>query len=291
MPTINSSVLISDADNFNNNKPINPYYRLENIDYAKIRNEHEILRQQLTKAGINVITVPSPNNCQDGVYTANWALVRGDTAILAQLPNTRQNEIPYAEKILKKLGKKVIPIPDGLKYSGQGDALACGDYLFCGSGYRSDSSAQTFAATSLGYKCIQLQTIPLLDINGNAVINQITNWPDSLFYDIDLALAVIKAPTDDTKGLIAYCPEAFTSASRKILTNFDAVDKIEVSFDEAVKGFATNLISTGKTVIMSAHAPQLAKKLRQHNLNVITPEITELAKGGGYIRCIALNIF
>lgn len=290
MPQINTSILMSDARNFSNEQPINPYYHQETIDCDKAIEEHKNIRRLLTEAGVKITTVPSPTACQDGVYTANWALIRGKRAVLARLPDARHNEEKYAEKVLSGLGKKVIHIPEGLKFSGQGDALACGDFLFCGSGYRSDRAAQAFAAETLGYECIQLQTIPQSDAGGKDVINHASGWPDSFFYDIDMALAVIKAPNGDQRGLIAYCPEAFMPESRKLLATFDAVDKIGVSIGEAQTAFATNLVSTGKTVIMSAHAPQLAEDLRHHGLTVLTPEITELAKGGGFIRCMTLTL-
>ena len=41
---------------------------------------------------------------------------------------------------------------------------------------------------------------------------------------------------------------------------------------------------------MSAHAPKLQAELENRGLNVITPEIHELAKGGGYIRCTTLTL-
>jgi N-dimethylarginine dimethylaminohydrolase len=281
---------MSDADNFSNRQPINPYYQQELIDYDKARLEHSELRNLLIQSGVNVVTVPSPIDSQDGVYTANWALVKGNKAILARLPKTRSPEEVYAENVLAQLGKQVIHIPEGLKFSGQGDSLACGNTLFCGCGYRSDAEAQKFAANTLGYEYIQLQTVPQLDANGSAIINPTTGWPDSYFYDIDLALAVIKHPTNSQKGLIAYCPEAFIASSREFLATYNDVDKIEVSINEAKNGFATNLISTGETVIMSESAPELAEQLRQNGLQVLTPKITELAKGGGYIRCMTLTI-
>jgi len=291
MPLINQKILMSDANNFSNDKPINPYYHLESIDLDKARQEHSNLIDLLSKSGVEVTVVPSPLNCQDGVYTANWALARGNKAVLARLPNARQKEESYAEKILTDLGKEVVKLPDGLKFSGQGDALACGNLLFCGKGYRSDEKAQKIAAELLDYKRIQLQTKPKRNLFGRPVINSSSGWPDSFFYDLDLALAIIKAPDENgQKGLIAYCPEAFTSKSRNFLENFDDVDKIKVSIDEAKNGFATNLISTGETVIMSAHAPNLANELMKHGLKVVNPDITELAKGGGYIRCMTLTI-
>ena len=290
MTLINTTVLMSDANNFNNIQQINPYYNQESVNYDEAIKEHNSIKELLSEAGIKIVTAPSPTDSQDGVYTANWALVRGDKAVLARLPNARKSEEDYAEKVLKNLGKEVIRVPKNYKFSGQGDALACGNYLFCGNNYRSDIEAQEFVAKTLDYERIQLQTVPECDINGDEVINQASGWPDSFFYDLDLALSIIKAPTDNEKGLIAYCPEAFTLESRNLLSSFDGVDKIEVSIEEAQKHFATNLVSTGETVIMSAHAPLLSAELRQRGLNVLSPEITELAKGGGYIRCVTLTL-
>ncbi|TAL14665.1 amidinotransferase [Patescibacteria group bacterium] len=290
MSSLNTTVLMSDADHFSTDQPINPYYDESPVDLERARQEHMTIHDMLIHAGINVVKVASPVNSQDGVYTANWALVRGNKAVLARLPEARKAEESYAETILISRGIQVIHVPDGLKFSGQGDALACGDYLFCGSGYRSDAAAQEFAAERLGYEHIQLQTIPQLDDSGRPVTNQSSGWADSFFYDIDLALAIIQAPSANGKGLIAYCPEAFTPASRDLLAHFDGVEKIEVSIDEAKKAFATNLVSTGETVVMSAHAPQLKANLESRGLTVLTPEITELAKGGGYIRCTTLTL-
>ncbi|HMU12157.1 MAG TPA: hypothetical protein PKA97_02450, partial [Candidatus Nanoperiomorbaceae bacterium] len=110
-----------------------------------------------------------------------------------------------------------------------------------------------------------------------------SGWPDSFFYDIDLAMAVIR------EDLIAYCPEAFDEASRAKIANLP-VEKIIVSYDEAVKGFACNLVSTGETVIMSNHAPKLKDELARRGLAVLTPQVDELVRGGGFIRCVSLTL-
>lgn len=281
---------MSDALHFSAEQAINPYYSDPTVDQSVASEEHLSIVQALSDAGVSIKRVPSPIDSQDGVYTANWALVRGDTAILARLPDVRKSEEAYAEKVLLSLGKKVIRVPKGLKFSGQGDALACGNYLFCGQGYRSDLAAQVFAADTLGYERIQLQTIPELDEHGVPMKNTISGWDDSFFYDIDLALSIIKEPSETERGLIAYCPAAFVPESQVVLANFDAVDKIEISIDEAQHAFAGNLVSTGETVIMSAHAPHLRAALESRGFTVITPEISELAKGGGYIRCTTLTL-
>lgn len=280
---------MSSAAYFSNEQPINPYYADESIDLARAQAEHDEIRRCLTEAGVEVVQVPAPSTSQDGVYTANWALVRGDTAVLARLPDARKSEEAWAESQLDSLGLKVVRVPGQYRFSGQGDALPCGQYLFCGSTYRSDEAAQAFAADTLGYQRIQLRTVPQLDSDGNEQINASSGWADSFYYDVDLALAVIKGPGPDEKGLIAYCPEAFTAESRQTLEQLEAVDKIIVSEPEARQAFACNLVSTGQAVVMSAEAPALRAELEARGMTVYTPEVRELAKGGGYIRCTTLT--
>lgn len=275
---------MSGAAYFDDNAPINPYMdRSEPIDRSLARAEHDGIRAALETAGVTVVQVEPPRDCQDGVYTANWALVRGDTAVLASLPNARKAEEAFAEELLQDLGKTVVRVPEGLRFSGQGDALPCGNLLFCGSEYRTDREVHPFLRETLGLEVISLQTVPQLDSAGRPVINASSGWPDSFFYDIDLALAVI------SPDLIAYCPEAFTPASQEVLRAL-AIGKIEISLEEATQAFACNLVSTGETVVMSANAPKFRAQLESYGLKVITPAIRELAKGGGYIRCTTLTL-
>lgn len=293
---MNRTVLMSDALHFSAEQAINPYYFDSATDTTVAQAEHDAIRTSLIEAGITVHTTPSPTDSQDGVYTANWALVRGDTAVLARLPNIRRSEEAYAKKVLEGLGLNVVEVPEGLRFSGQGDALPCGDYLFCGSGYRSDEAAQAFAAETLGFTRIQLRTIPQRDEHGEPVINTISGWEDSFFYDIDLALSIIRPPQvnketgEKIPGLIAYCPEAFTEESQQVLANLTDIETIHVSLDEAQHAFACNLVSTGETVIMGDGAPALRAEFESRGLRVLTPHIQELSKGGGYIRCTTLTI-
>jgi N-dimethylarginine dimethylaminohydrolase len=291
MPQFNKTVLMSGVEFFDDGQAINPFMTQETpVDVERARFEHQQIRLALESAGVKVMKVEPPRDCQDGVYAANWALVRGETAVLAALPGPRKAEEAYAADTLLGLGKKVLRAPEGLKFSGQGDALPCGNLLFCGSNYRSDVEAQKFAAQVLGYDRIQLQTVPLLDADKNPVINEVSGWPDSFYYDIDLAISVLKPPVNGNKGLIAWCPAAFTAESQRVMLNLQAVDKIEVSEEEAKQAFACNLVSTGEVVIMSAHAPRFKADIESRGLKTITPEISELAKGGGYIRCTTLTL-
>lgn len=291
-PSINKTVLMSGVDYFDDAAAINPFMNSSlAIDREVASQEHHAIQQSLEAAGVNVVRVTPPVDCQDGVYTANWALVRGNKAVMSRLPNARQQEEAYAEQVLRDLGKEIVHVPEGLRFSGQGDALPCGDLLFCGQGYRSDEAAQSFAAEALGYERVQLQTVPKTNWRGRPVANKASGWPDSFFYDIDLALSILRIPTSTHPGLIAWCPEAFTRESQQILRDLDTVEKIEVSLHEAKVAFACNLVSTGQTVIMSATAPMLRTELEQRGFTVVTPTISELLKGGGYIRCTTLSLY
>ncbi|MCL1839663.1 arginine deiminase-related protein [Candidatus Saccharibacteria bacterium] len=278
---INQKLLVSGTDYFNNTAHINPYYTNDVIDQAKAAQEHALLVSCFKQAGIEVIEVPPPTDCQDGVYTANWAIVHNGTAILSNLPSVRKPEQPYAKQVLENLGLACIDPTAPHLFSGQGDSLICGNRLFAGSGYRSTPEAQKIVADAFGLELIQLHALPKLNDTGSPFWNAATNNYDSFFYDLDLALAVIDENT------IAYCPEAFDDPSRRKLADLD-IDKILVDREEAVTGFACNLVSTGQTVIMSAHAPKLQAELQKRGLATLTPEITELKKGGGYIRCVSL---
>jgi N-dimethylarginine dimethylaminohydrolase len=285
MKLINQNLLISGVEYFSDEFAINAY--MDNtipIDIQKAKKEHDEIIKCFESAGIKVTKVKPPEGCQDGIYTANWALIVNNKAIMSNLPNKREAEIPYAEKILKNIGLDIIKLPKHIRFGGQGDALACGQYLFCGTKFRTSIEAHILLAQETGLEVVGLQTIPQLDENQNAVINSVTGWPDSYFFDIDLALAVINP------NLIAWCPEAFMPESQEKIRKLDNIEKIEVSLEETMEGFACNLVSTGKTVIMSDQAPMLQQSLKQYGLKVYTPNITELIKGGGFIRCISLTL-
>jgi len=278
---INKTVLMSGAEYFDVVE-LNPYsHGIDKVDRLEAIREFDSIYAATQQAGINVIKVDAPAGCQDGIFTANWGLCRGDTVIMSSLPNARQAEQPYAESVLRSLGKNIIRAP--YNFSGQGDALPCGNYLLMGTQYRTDPRMHDFVAERLGYEVVSLQTIPELDASGQPVINHVSGWPDSFFYDIDLAISILRP------DLIAWCPEAFVPESQAKIRALP-MEKIEVSLEEARDHFACNLLSTGETVIMGNHAPLLQAAIESHGLRTITPEIRELGKGGGYIRCTTLTL-
>jgi N-dimethylarginine dimethylaminohydrolase len=294
MLQMNTSVLMSGAQYFGDHDAINDLMDASvpvNVEGAVA--EHNAIKRALELAGVNVKQVPAPKGCQDGVYTANWGLVRHGRIVMSRLPNKRRPEEAYALGVFKNLGLETLILPDDVqRFSGQGDALPCGDTLFTQSPFRTTTDAHQYLKKWLGFReVVALETKPARWFGfGPPKKNKLTGWPDSPTYDIDLALAVLKAPTASKKGLIAYCPAVFKKASREFLKNYDGVDKIEVSHDEALQAFALNLVSTGETVIMPSGAPVFQAALEAQGLITIPLNLTELRKGGGAIRCSTLTL-
>lgn len=283
MNKINNKVLMSGVDYFAVEE-LNPYsFASDQPNLELASKEYKELQGIFRSAGVEILSQGAPEGCQDGIYTANWALCLNGIALMANLPNMRQAESPYATRQLRNLGYEIKTLPQSLKFSGQGDALVCGNKIFAGHGYRTDLKVHEYIKDLFDYEVISLQTVPAMNDNHEPIVNELTGWPDSYFYDIDLAVSVIN------DKLIAWCPEAFTPESQEKMKTV-AIEKIEVSLDEAIGGFACNLLSTGDTVIMSDEAPNLEKELTDRGLKVYTPKMTELSKGGGFIRCTTLTL-
>jgi N-dimethylarginine dimethylaminohydrolase len=290
----NTTVLMSGADYFNDGQAINALMDSSiSVDIQKATTEHNLIAASLDEIGVKITKIPPPPKCQDGVYTANWALVRQGKALMARLPNARKGEEDYAKATLEKLGIQIFVLPAEVdRFSGQGDALPCGSTVFTQSPYRTTTTAHPYLKSILGFEeVIVLQTKPARRFKfGPPKINKITGWPDSPTYDIDLAIAILRWPSEGKKGLIAWCPDVFTSASRKILKNYNKVDKIEVSHKEAMEAFALNLVSTGDAVVMNSGAPNFQTRLEREGFKVKALALPELKKGGGSIRCTTLTL-
>lgn len=280
---MNRTVLMSDPDHYSVVE-LNTYSHKEvQPNREKAKREHALVARALQDAGIVIRQERSPVGCQDGVYVANWAFCSGDTAVMSRLPGPRRGEQVYSAALLSRYKSDVIIPP--YRFSGQGDALACGDMLFVGGGYRSDPRMADVLRRIFRYKykVKSVQTVPMLK-DGRPVTNRLSGWPDSEFYDIDLAMGILKP------DMIAWCPEAFMPESQDLINDLEGIKKIEVSRSEATQAFACNLVSTGETVIMGTGAPKFEAALARAGLGVVTVPIPELQKGGGSARCMTLNL-
>ena len=294
-PQFNRQVLMSGAEYMSNALPINPYMNAdEPFDVELAVQQHTGIWRALESIGIEVIKRDAPADCQDGIFTANEALLGLDdtTVLMARLPKGREQETPYFDKLLRDLGKNVVYLPNSdWFFSGQGDALRYGDYLLAGQKFRTSPGPKVhqFIEENLGYKVLSLQAVGLKNPDGSPNINQVTGLPNSDFYDCDYAVAPIKWPSATERGLLAACREAWEPESLAQLEALPNTDIIWVPYNEATGVSAVNLVSTGEAVVMNAGAPVLEQALRDHDLHVVTTVNNELKKNGGSVRCTTLT--
>ena len=260
---MNTHLLMSDAAHFRVDYEINPYMSTaDQPDRGAAIAEHNAIVAAHRTAGRRIEHLPSDEACPDMVFTANAALVSGNVAVLGNLPPARRNETRHHRAWLRDRGLTVVEAP--FAFSGQGDALVCGELLLAAHGQRTDVRMHDVLAETFGYQVVSLRTTG-------------PQW-----YDLDLAIAVI----DD--DVLAWCPTAFDEPSRCRVREL-GLELIEVGDDEAGR-FALNLISDGTTVTMTDAAPHLAQGLRDRGLEIIELSTAQLAKGGGGVRCTALSL-
>lgn len=261
---MNTHLLVSDAEYFRVDYEINPYMDTSvQPDSAIATAEHKAIVDAHRSVGRVVEHMPSEPECPDMVYVANAALVRGSRAVLGNPPTARKPEMPHHRRWLEQRNLEVLEAP--YTFSGQGDALPCGGLLLAGHGWRTDPRMHAFLGRHLDYEVVSLRTV------------------DARWYDIDLAVAVL-----DAAHTIAYCPDALDEPSRHRIRNL-GLDLIEVSAVEAGR-FALNLVSDGRNVTMTNGAPLFAATLRARGFRVCELDTTELAKGGGGVRCTSLTL-
>ncbi len=81
---MNKNVLMSGAEYFDDGDAINTLMDSSiAVDVTKAVAEHNLIKSTLKSIGVTVKEVPAPKDCQDGVYTANWALVKNGKALMA----------------------------------------------------------------------------------------------------------------------------------------------------------------------------------------------------------------
>jgi N-dimethylarginine dimethylaminohydrolase len=281
----NRHILVSDA-RYLEPKGINAFENTQDQpDTAAAIAEHESCVAGFKKLGIAVEQVPGPTDCQDGVFTANWGLTWNGRALLSNLPNARKAEEPFAEAALKQLGFETKR--SSVLFSGQGDAMIIGgERVLIGGGYRTDPAVATEVREWLGLEPIMVPAKPKRHFGfGPPVRNRVTGLWDSYYYDIDLAIGVIRP------DLIAVCLDALSRKGRAAISALTGVEIIPVDLHEARDCLATNLVSNGQAVVMVDNAPKLAAELRQRNLELTQLPNHELKKSGGGFRCSALSLY
>lgn len=250
---------------------INPWMKIENsANNYLARQQWQRLIQILHNLNATVLEMSGIEHLPDIVFTANAAVIKNQTAVLANFAYPeRQKEKNHYKHWFESNNYNVIEISENLLMEGAGDALfgtgpLTNNILFCGYGFRS----QIEAHQELG-QLLQTNIISCKLIN-------------PYFYHIDTCFC----PLSNDMALI--CPTAF---DQKSLSEIRSCFKhlIEVPEQEAQR-FACNAVQEGNTVIMPNQCPKTKSLLNSVGFNVIDCDMSEFHKSGGSVKCCTLQI-
>lgn len=242
---------------------INPWMKVDNKpDKLLAMKQWQNLYDTYQKLNVKVNLIEQGENVPDMVFTANAGVVSGNTFISSNFkPIERKPEEVLFQKWFNDNGYKVETL--SCYHSGEGDALAYNNKLYCGYGYRSCLKANQQLAQLVDINTVQLKIV------------------DPYFYDLDLTFC----PLGDRAVL--YYPKAYAQDSQDILKELP--NTIELTHDQVVNQYGNSVYVDGN-LIMSNCDDDLRKKLIKLDINPIVIDVSEFRKAGGGLKCLTLKI-
>lgn len=257
-------LLLCPPDYYGIEYEINPWMnRSRKVVPALARSQWQTLSGTLQSLGCQISLIAPQPRLPDMVFTANAGLVAGQTFIRSnfRFPE-RGGEAEHFEKWFRERDYEVVRLPDKVFFEGEGDALFCGEVLFCGYRFRSDVRAHQTIGDIL--KCLAV-SVELVEAR---------------FYHLDTCFC----PLPD--GSVIWYPRAFDSYGRRAIREHTR-HLIEVAPDEAGH-FACNAIVVGQDIVLPEACPKLCALLVEGGYRPHAVPMTEFIKAGGAGKCLAL---
>ncbi|MCP1728491.1 N-dimethylarginine dimethylaminohydrolase [Natronospira proteinivora] len=263
-------ILMCPPTYFHVNYAINPWMKgnEDQVCQESAMEQWQALRDLVSRFA-TVEEIEPQQGVPDMVFTANAGTVAGKRAVVSAFAHKeRQPEEAYFARWFRNNGFEVGELPAGVRYEGAGDSLfdRAGQWLWAGSGFRSDEAAQDFLRDFLGVEVLGLKLV------------------DERFYHIDTCFCPL------TGGYLMYFPDAYDVASNeRIHARVPAEKRIKVTEEEAAV-FSCNAINVGKDIIMHECSERLRAALAEHGFEVHTTSLSEFLKAGGSAKCLSLKL-
>ena len=245
---------------------INPWMdRAHNAVPEMARAQWARLRETLQSLGCQIELISPQPNLPDMVFTANAGLVSAKKFVRSKFRfPQRQGEEGYFEKWFLEHGYEQVTLSDDLYFEGEGDALFCGEVLFCGYRFRSDIRSHQRIGEML--KCLVISVELVQD----------------RFYHLDTCFCPLSVDS------AIWYPAAFDEYGQRVIRHH-VKDLLDVSQEEAAH-FACNAVVLGKDIVLADNSPKLAAGLRVRGFRTHELSMTEFIKAGGACKCLTLFI-
>lgn len=259
-------ILMCPPDYYGIEYEINPWMdRNVGSDPAESGGQWRALHQTLVDLGVTVDLLEPVPGLPDLVFTANAGLVYRNTFVSSQFRyGVRQGETPHFDRWAQSHGLQVLTLPAGYHFEGAGDALFCGDILYAGYRFRSDARSHLWIGETLNFEVLPLELV------------------DPRFYHLDTCFC----PLDEETAI--YYPGAFDDYGRSVLE--DRIPRLIAVSGEEAASFSCNAVVVGRTVMLNAGAPKLARGLQESGFDVRPLRLTEFIKAGGSAKCLTLRL-
>jgi N-dimethylarginine dimethylaminohydrolase len=200
----------------------------------------------------------------DMVFAANGALVADGKALVARFRHRQRvaESAAYLDWFRRADWGKVRQAAN--LNEGEGDFLFAAGTILAGCGFRSSLRAHDEVRRFFRRRVLSLTLV------------------DPRFYHLDTALAVLNGDE------IMYYPEAFSPATRKLLSAYYPDAIIASEADASV--FGLNAVCDGRHVILPRQVTRLGAQLRERGYEPIGVELSELLKAGGSVKCCTLEL-
>jgi len=260
------TLLLCPPDYYGIEYEINPWMdRSHNAVPDLARAQWHGLNEKLKSLGCNVELIPPQPKLPDMVFTANAGLVIGKQFIRSNFRfSERRGEEPHFENWFQERGYEILRLPDGLYFEGEGDALFCGDTLFCGYRFRSDIRSHQCLGEMLKCRVISVELV------------------QDRYYHLDTCFC----PLGDGRAI--WHPAAFDSYGQRAIRHH-VQHLIDVAPDEAAR-FACNAVVLEKEILIPEGSPMLASALSNNGFLPHQLAMTEFLKAGGACKCLVLRL-
>jgi N-dimethylarginine dimethylaminohydrolase len=233
--------------------------------------QHGALTQLLQALGAKIEGLPFVHGAYDSVFVKdNALLVRRNHADYALLARPR-----HVERRMEQRDRHLALEARGFHVRlGGGAVFEGGDFVllpsgragFLGTGFRSEKQAADEIARFVD------APIYVLELQ------------DPRLYHLDTALAVLH------DGTVAFCPEAFTEASRQHIERLFSPERLlRVPYDDAC-AFALNVIEVGRHIIMGGPSIWLQRQLERRGWIVHIPDLQQFRSAGGSAACLVARV-
>lgn len=229
------------------------------IDVELARAQHAAYVAALRALGVEVEVVPPNDDCPDGCFVEDTAVVTGDHAVLT-VPGaaSRRAETREIAPLLRRFAEVHVMSADA-RLDG-GDVLRVNDLLFVGLSSRSNRAGADFLAKVARSDGLETREIA---VSHGLHLKSLCTLVDP----VTLACA---------PSLPAEARGALEASGCQLL--------------DLPEEHGANVLAVGETMLASASAPRSVALLRARGKRVVVLEMTELHKGDGALTCLSLRI-